>query len=381
MVYAVGSMNCDCTAGSDITYSNTESEPQRADHQYVDDICQVCGARMIRNGGQLKALADGINAGEIASNVIVDLAGDIDLQGISFEGIGTRFSQEDGEGNWQDVKRPYTGTFDGHGYRIKNMIIEADGGNKGLFGVVSGATIKNVVVDKSCEIYSTGYSAGIAGTAIGKAVLTIENCGNEASVNVGASGANGAGILGVNDLSEAYVRIINCYNAGDIVGQRECGAISGWLGDRAEVVNSFNCGIVAPEAVDGNRTFARYNGSQVSFTNCYEVEGNQVTTVSADDVVSGKLCYDLNEGAGKTVYYQTLGSDEHPVFDPTHGVVIKDGENYVNEGTEGIETVAKAATNAEAAVFSVSGVRQQQLSRGINIVRQADGKVVKVLKR
>ena len=146
-------------------------------------------------------------------------------------------------------------------------------------------------------------------------------------------------------------------------------------------MNSFNCGIVAPEAVDGNRTFARYNGSQVSFTNCYEVEGNQVTTVSADDVVSGKLCYDLNEGAGKTVYYQTLGSDEHPVFDPTHGVVIKDGENYVNEGTEGIETVAKAATNAEAAVFSVSGVRQQQLSRGINIVRQADGKVVKVLKR
>ena len=381
MVYAVGSMNCDGTAGSDITYSNTESEPQRADHQYVDDICQVCGARMIRNGGQLKALADGINAGEIASNVIVDLAGDIDLQGISFEGIGTRFSQEDGEGNWQDVKRPYTGTFDGHGYRIKNMIIEADGGNKGLFGVVSGATIKNVVVDKSCEIYSTGYSAGIAGTAIGKAVLTIENCGNEASVNVGASGANGAGILGVNDLSEAYVRIINCYNAGDIVGQRECGAISGWLGDRAEVVNSFNCGIVAPEAVDGNRTFARYNGSQVSFTNCYEVEGNQVTTVSADDVVSGKLCYDLNEGAGKTVYYQTLGSDEHPVFDPTHGVVIKDGENYVNEGTEGIETIAKAATNAEAAVFSVSGVRQQQLSRGINIVRQTDGKVVKVLKR
>ena len=381
MVYAVGSMNCDGTAGSDITYSNTESEPQRADHQYVDDICQVCGARMIRNGGQLKALADGINAGEIASNVIVDLAGDIDLQGISFEGIGTRFSQEDGEGNWQDVKRPYTGTFDGHGYRIKNMIIEADGGNKGLFGVVSGATIKNVVVDKSCEIYSTGYSAGIAGTAIGKAVLTIENCGNEASVNVGASGANGAGILGVNDLSEAYVRIINCYNAGDIVGQRECGAISGWLGDRAEVVNSFNCGIVAPEAVDGNRTFARYNGSQVSFTNCYEVEGNQVTTVSADDVVSGKLCYDLNEGAGKTVYYQTLGSDEHPVFDPTHGVVIKDGENYVNEGTEGIETVAKVSTNAEAAVFSVSGVRQQQLSRGINIVRQTDGKVVKVLKR
>ena len=212
-------------------------------------------------------------------------------------------------------------------------------------------------------------------------MLTIENCGNEATVNVGASGANGAGILGVNDLSEAYVRIINCYNAGDIVGQRECGAISGWLGDRAEVVNTFNCGVVAPESVDGTRTFARYNGSQVSFTNCYELDGNQVTTVSADDVVSGKLCYDLNEGAGTTVFYQTLGSDEHPVFDPSHGVVKKDGDTYVNEDATAIETIAEPATAEPAAVYSVSGVRQQQLSRGINIVRQADGKVVKVLVR
>ena len=54
---------------------------------------------------------------------------------------------------------------------------------------------------------------------------------------MGPDGANGAGILGVNDLSEAYVRIINCYNTGTITGQRECGAISGWLGDVAEVMN------------------------------------------------------------------------------------------------------------------------------------------------
>jgi hypothetical protein len=273
------------------------------------------------------------------------------------------------------------GTFDGHGYRIKNMLIESQEGNKGLFGLVNGATIKNVIVDSSCEIYSIGWSAGIVGTVFGRNLLTIENCGNEAMVNVGATGPNGAGILGVNDGSEATIRIVNCYNTGEVVGQRECGAISGWLGDRAEVVNSFNCGVVAPESVDGIRTFARYNGSAVSFTNCYELDGNQVTTVSADDVVSGKLCYDLNEGAGTTVFYQTLGSDEHPVFDPSHGVVKKDGDTYVNEDATAIETIAEPATAEPAAVYSVSGVRQQQLSRGINIVRQADGKVVKVLVR
>jgi hypothetical protein len=258
------------------------------------------------------------------------------------------------------------------------MVIESESGNKGLFGVASGATIKNVVVDKSCEIYSTGYSAGIVGTAIGKATLTIENCGNEASVNVGASGANGAGILGVNDMSEAYVRIINCYNAGDIVGQRECGTISGWLGDRGEVINCFNCGIIAPESVDGTRTFARYNGNSINFTNCYELDGSQVTSVSAEDVTGGKLCYDLNENAGKTIFYQTLGTDLHPVFDASHGVVIKDGDKYVNDDLTSINTVDTKLEKGTA-VYSLSGIRQQQLNRGVNIVRMSDGKTVKVL--
>ena len=46
-----------------------------------------------------------------------------------------------------------------------------------------------------------------------------------------------------------------------------------------------------------------------------------------------------------------------------------------------IFTIAEPTIAEPAAVYSVSGVRQQQLSRGINIVRQADGKVVKVLVR
>ncbi len=377
MVYANGSLNCDGTPGSDISYSNTQGEPQRDEHQYVNDICSVCGARLIHNGQQLKDLADAINNGDIDGNVIVDLANDIDMAGIKFEGIGTRFTQQIDEENSEDVKRPYKGTFDGHGFHIKNMLIETETGNKGLFGVVSGAYIKNVVVDASCEIYSTGYSAGIAGTSIGKNTLTIENCGNEAIVNVGAGGVNGAGILGVNDLSEAYVRIINCYNTGDIVGQRECGAISGWLGDHAEVINTYNSGVVAPESVDGDRTFARYNGSNVTFTNCFEVNGRQVAQADETSVYSGKLCYDLNEGAGKLVFYQTLGADLHPVLDASHGVVALQDGQYVNV-SDGIKQT-ETARNTDAAVYSLSGVRQQQMRHGINIVRMSDGTVKKVL--
>ncbi len=381
MVYANGSLNCDGSAGDDISYSNTESDPVRADHQYVDDICSVCGARVIRTGAQLKALADDINNGVIDGNVIVDLANDIDLSGIDFQGIGTRFNQPTEDGGSEDVKRPYKGTFDGHGYHIKNMIIDSQDGNKGLFGVASGATIKNVTVDNSCEIYSSGYSAGIVGTAMGRLVLTIENCGNEASVNVGVSGANGAGILGVNDMSEAFVRIVNCYNAGDIVGQRECGAISGWLGDQGEIINCYSCGTVSPEAIDGTRSFARYNGSSMSFVNCYELNGtqDQIAVVSEEDVTGGKLCYLLNEGSAEDVFYQTLGTDHHPVLDASHLKVVKDGDSYINE-TNGV-ALATQGTPVQQSVYAISGARQQQLQRGLNIVRMTDGTVKKVLVR
>jgi len=171
-------------------------------------------------------------------------------------------------------------------------------------------------------------------------------------------------------LSEAFVRIINCYNTGDIIGQRECGAISGWLGDRAEVINTYNSGTVAPGSIDGDRTFARYNGSGVTFTNCYEVDGRQVTAAEAADVVSGKLCYMLNEGAGATIYYQTLGSDLHPVLDASHKKVVMEGNDYVNEGQSGIEEVHSAiATTTATQIYDMQGRKVNSATKsGLYIV-------------
>lgn len=359
-VFATGTMNCDGTMSDNISYTNSEGSTTRTPHQYdADGICTVCGGRLVKTADDLMAIADAINSGAMDGNLIIDLGADIDLSGKPFEGIGIRRNEPTGEtdeeGNpiMQDVKRPFTGTFDGHGHVISNMLIDSQDGNKGLFGLVSGATIKNVTVDATCEIYSVGYSAGIVGCTTGRGTVTIENCGNEAMVNVGATGANGAGILGVNDLSEAYIRIINCYNMGDIVGQRECGAISGWLGDNFEVRGCYNGGTVNPEAIDGDRTFARYNGSDHAFDNCYEVDGRQVEAAAFDDLGSGRLCYILNQGAGETVYYQTLGSDDHPVLIPTHGVVSYEGGQYVND-TEGIANTTLSAQHA-ASTFDLLG--------------------------
>lgn len=61
------------------------------------------------------------------------LTADLDLNGVSFGGIGT-------------TSVPFTGMFDGQGHTISNVTINAAGeDNIGFFGVIRGATIKNRV--------------------------------------------------------------------------------------------------------------------------------------------------------------------------------------------------------------------------------------------
>ena len=61
--------------------------------------------------------------------------------------------------------------------------------------------------------------------------------------------------------------------------------------------------------------------------------------------------------------------------------IIKEVEDFLNT-TTGIETIKPANGNAEtAAIYDVNGVRQNSLTKGINIVKMSDGTVKKVIKK
>lgn len=79
-------------------------------------------------------------------------------------------------------------------------------------------------------------------------------------------------------------------------------------------------------------------------------------TLSADKT---KLIVDLT--------FMTMGSDVHVVF----------GKEYT--GPTAINTLTTADDNKYVAIYTLGGVRMQNLQRGINIVRTASGKVKKVL--
>lgn len=253
-----------------------------------------------------------VNSGE--TDICARLTADINLSGKTYTAIGTR-------------DNPFVGTFDGQGHKISNLHIDVEADNQGLIGVAGdGATIKNVTMDKTCSIKATRYAAGIVGATYTSGTLTIENCGNEASVT--CLRENAAGIYGSNIGYYTTIVIRNSYNAGTITGGWESAAISGWVGGSSTITNSYNTGEVT--GLDGTNTF--YRGI-ATIDNCYETIGSQVAQVTASDVTSGRLCWLLSGGNTENpVWRQNLSeANSHPVPNVKGRIVYKDGSSYYNE--------------------------------------------------
>ena len=264
----------------------------------------------ISNAQELQEFANAVNRGANGSEAY--LTADIDMSSVSsmYTPIGT-------EG------MPFKGTFDGRGFRIRNLKIS--GGNGfGVFGTVTGgATIKNFVLDSSSSITGAAF-VGIVGVSTGAGPVTISCVGNEA--NITGSAQNVSGIIGCNMNSSCDFIISDCYNTGTISGGNESATICGWIGNTGMMQNCWNIGTVT--GYQWGNDMVRGN---TSLENCYSTFGNQVTSITMESVTNGELCYNLNGGASEHInWFQTLGMDAHPVLDNTHGTVFKyaDGTYY-----------------------------------------------------
>ena len=306
---------CDVTVGINITGTNANWVAADNFRLYyvVQEEVEVTD---ISSAEELIAFAARVNEGH--TNINANLTADIDLDGYAYTAIGTE-------------ENPFCGTFDGQGHVISNLTIDTDNNNQGLVGAASGgAVVRNVTLDNTCSISGGSYVAGIVGIAYNTGTLTIENCGNEASVD--AAGMNAAGILGCAWAQATTVVITNCYNAGTVSAAGESAGISGWLGSNATVTNCYNIGQVT--GLDEDNTFARYE-SDATFQNCYETIGSQVTPIVSDQVTSGELCWMLNgESSENPNWFQTLGEDNHPVPFNTHETVYKQEGIYTNTPLE-----------------------------------------------
>jgi len=319
----------------------------------------------IGTAADLLAFADFVNAGNLDAKGV--LTADITLTSEWDTPIGTTEATA------------YTGTFDGQGHKISGFN-GTSSGQFGLFGCTSSATIKNFSIDGALtviagtgsgvvgwpanstisNVYSTlaiavtegatHHVGGVVGSARGG--NTISGCTFAGSMTVVAGNSdNFAGVV-------AYLggdSVVYCTNYGTITfTDTNCaaGGIAGYLNNTGSCVKGcLNMGKVACDEPDAIPTFGsaivgrlRTFDTEKLTGNCW-LEGSAygagrndngddalkaATTFTEDKLPTGEVCYALNGDQSEIGWYQTLGSDEAPVLDPTHKQVYMNGRLHCN---------------------------------------------------
>ncbi len=184
------------------------------------------------------------------------LSADIDLGGYVYSTAVIAWDSDMSEGKF--VGTAFTGVFDGKGYVVRNLTIEAAGPNDGylgLFGVNEGSLrnlgLENVsITDRT---YSN-YVGGLASVNNG----SISNCYSAGTVNgyyyIG-------GLAGCNTGTISY-----CYSVCSVNGNISVGGLTGNCVDNGSVDNSYAIG-----RVSGDRHVGGLIGrnSECVIENCY----------------------------------------------------------------------------------------------------------------
>ena len=167
----------------------------------------------ISTADELMLFAKRVNARDGAEQMDVFLDKDIDMSSVTdWIPIGN------GTFSGTAVSGPaFKGMFDGRNHTVKGlkMTVAADaaaGTACGLFGVLSGATVKNVNIGEGSSFKSSSASlvsgGGIAGAVVNS---TVEHCSSSASFDISG---------GANNVSQRFGGVAgSVYSAGDVIAQ------------------------------------------------------------------------------------------------------------------------------------------------------------------
>jgi len=248
----------------------------------------------IRDVADLQALATSVNAGESYSDVTVTLCGDLDLNDIDWQPIGTS-------------SHPFTGTFDGQNHILSHLTADGTADlTAGLFGVVgAGGVVKDVhiasgtIAIRSNDDTFDSFLGAIAGQNAG----TIVGCSNRASV----TGSNyvHARIGGIVGDNESTGSIENCYNLGMVYTSLSNVYIGGLVGYNSGAVRNCwtHCSVQAGGAT---QSYPLYGNNGGVVTGCFYAGGTSSDALADEPVVlanaqNNSTTLSDNTGSGKQV--------------------------------------------------------------------------------
>lgn len=346
------------------TYYYTIGEKVDADISWYKDADNEF---TLTNAAELFGLAQLVNGGTNFANKTVKLGEDIDLIGYIWTPIGI--------GNYS-----FKGVFDGGNHKITSMNVHAAGIYcAGLFGYVSGGTVKNLRVEGSVKYTggTFGYVGGIVGccdssgkvtNCLSKVMIaaqgnyyvggvvgnlitgTINLCWNEGTVN-GGSGSVG-GIVGTNSGGT----VTNCANFGTVTGSSTAGGISG----SGAVANSYNLGDVtgaegraygiSSQPATNSYYICKLNGTDkkayVNNAPENEVKYNEADKTYTVGEDAALLVDKLNENRG--TYIEWINKQDAP-NNPVH---ITRWDGSFEPGVEGVITLVYDPNGGEGAAVT-----------------------------
>ena len=177
-----------------------DAEAEKASPTIVSETETIQASRTITTAAQLVSFANLVNAGSNRSDVVT-LANNIDMSSYSsFTPIGKSSSYS------------FKGTFNGNGFAITGLTVNGGSYDRGLFGYLEGATIKNLIIQGGSVTGNGGYSAaGFAGSAKNSSFSYCYNFGT--TITSASSGATTiGGIVGYSTNNS----ISSCYNTGTV---------------------------------------------------------------------------------------------------------------------------------------------------------------------
>ena len=328
----------------------------------VNNIYQISSAR------ELKAFASIVNGTSVYdqnSAAKAVLLNDIDMTEVAdWTPIGT-------SGN------PFSGTFNGQGHAIQNILLNTGKSYSGLFGAASGATIRDFSIGGTLTVANGTGEHGVVGYASGSTIRDVHSALNITTGKANDETKHVGGIVGSMCNTSTVTRCSYSGNISD-AGTNTIGGIVGYADQTANSISyCLNYGSVSSNGATTNTGgilgYVNYDGIKISYcanvgsvsgakeyagqivgrlvkkmttlpSYIYYIDGEElkafgtssdstpssgVSAITMGDIARGELTAMLNKGKSATtmIFFQNINegeqSDPYPLFTglPEHKIV------------------------------------------------------------
>ena len=286
-----------------LKFSGTAGEATTFSHTFIVARRDQYGTILIKDANEWKVFCKlvndkgmtGLNARLEAD---VDLGGDIAM-------VGT-------------TSHPYAGTFDGQNHTLKFNWNGGSDSEIAPFKKVSNAIIKNLRTEGTIKS-SSYYLSGLVGDAY-YGTVNISNCASNVNITSSHTGGicDAAGMISYID-SRANVAITDCLVEGNITAMTDEGKkrMSGFVFYQYGTCTLTNCLYIGENNADNTNGDSNTFANNATVTNCYYLNTcgtTQGDRVTEEQLKSGYVAYNLQNGRNNMVWGQDLNKDTEPLL-------------------------------------------------------------------